>query len=80
MCARDVRDVGEASDLEIQAASVDSSELQCGGAIMSNGVHDVVVISAIGLWRLYGGELDFCEGESEKATDTYQPSIFKVWQ
>jgi hypothetical protein len=80
MCSSDVGNIGETSNLKIEAAAIDSSKLQSGGAVVSYGIHDVLIVASVCLWRWNGREFDFGRGESEEATNTYQPSILEVWQ
>jgi hypothetical protein len=78
MGACNVRDVRETGHLEMQSTAVKPAEFWGGKALVSEGVHEVDIIGAVGLGFIHGSELDFSFNGFEEPADAWHPAVLEV--
>lgn len=79
MGACDVRDIGEAGHLEVESASVETSEVLRGEALFSKGIHEVYICLPVNLWTGDGMKMYFALDGFEEPADTWNPAILKIF-
>jgi hypothetical protein len=78
VCPCKVGDVRESGDLEVLSASIEPFKIGKRVAVFSEGVHDINIILAVGLWFGDSCEFDFGLDCFQEPSDARHPSVLNV--